>query len=540
MDVNITIAVLVALSCVVTIGRIVSGPLARASLSWLVVAVMLLTILGVAWILAPQEAGYIGGSFWLVFYLIPALGYRQMNRLFAQQNYHGAHRVASVLRWLHPVSTWTAYLEVIQAMDLARQGEFEKANVLFERNQAAPGWIGQMARVAPYAAAGDWQQVLMNLQNAVLRRDPIALSNYIRALGETGDLNGMIAELERYRTVLQQTRSFTQAAIFVFALCGLPEGLERLFQGPLKQLPDSIKKFWRGTAYLAAGDRAAAEPMLNEPIANAPDARTRNAAASRLSKGVTLAPDVLTSESRQILAGIGQALEQEQRFDTRVGNGRGIPYVTYGLIIINVVAFLLEELNGGSTNNETIYRLGALWAPDVAAGQWDRLILPLFLHFGLLHLLFNMVALYVLGPYVEFALGLRRYLVMYFVSGIGASLLVYGLVQAGLAPNDLFLGASGAIMGVLGAMAAIMYRGWQRDKAPIARNRLISIVLIIALQVVLDASFILQSSLPAHLGGAVIGFIIASLMPHHASQLASRRIQSKPLNRQEAPYGNDN
>jgi len=169
--------------------------------------------------------------------------------------------------------------------------------------------------------------------------------------------------------------------------------------------------------------------MLNELIANAPDARTRNAAASRLSKGVTLAPDVLTSESRQILAAIGQALEQEQRFDTRVGNGRGIPYVTYGLIIINVVAFLLEELNGGSTNNETIYRLGALWAPDVAAGQWDRLILPLFLHFGLLHLLFNMVALYVLGPYVEFALGLRRYLVVYFVSGIGASLLVYGLVQ---------------------------------------------------------------------------------------------------------------
>ena len=166
--------------------------------------------------------------------------------------------------------------------------------------------------------------------------------------------------------------------------------------------------------------------------------------------------------------------------------------------------------------------------------------MPLFLHFGLLHLLFNMAALYVLGPYVEFALGLRRYLVVYFVSGIGASLLVYGLVQAGLAPNDLFLGASGAIMGVLGAMAAIMYRGWRRDKAPVARNRLISIVLIIALQVVLDASFILQSSLPAHLGGAVIGFIVASLMRHQTAQTARRRIQSKPLNRQEAPYGNDN
>ena len=120
-----------------------------------------------------------------------------------------------------------------------------------------------------------------------------------------------------------------------------------------------------------------------------------------------------------------------------------------------------------------------------------------------------------LGPYVEFALGLRRYLVVYFVSGIGSSIFVYWLIQRGWVPDDLYLGASGAIMGVLGAMAAIMYRGWRRDKASVARNRLLSIVLIVALQVALDASFILQSSLPAHLGGAVIGFVVASLMPHH-------------------------
>jgi len=516
VDVNIAIAVLVAISCVGTIVRIVISPLARVSLSWVIVAVALLTILGVAWVLDPNNAGYIGGTFWVVFYLIPALGYRQMNRLFGQQNYQGAYRVASVLRWLHPVRSWTAYLEVIQAMELARRGEFDKANALFERNHNAQGWIGQMARVAPYTAAGNWQQVLVTLQNADFRRDPIALSNYIRALGETGDLNGMLREFGRYRATLQQTRSFSQAAIFVFALCGLPEGLEKLFQGPLSQLADSIKKYWLATAYLAAGNRAAAEPILNELVASTPDARTQRAAASRLSNGVLFAQTALTPESRQVLAGIQQSLEQEQRFDTRVGSRRSIPYATYGLIAINVIVFLIEELNGGSTNTETIYRMGALSASAVAAGQWDRLILPLFLHFGLLHILLNMVALYVLGPYVEYALGLRRYLVVYFVSGIGSSVFVYWLIQRGWAPDDLYLGASGAIMGVLGAMGAIMYRGWRRDKAPVARNRLLSIVLIVALQVVLDASFILQSSLPAHLGGAVIGFIVAILMPHHA------------------------
>src|SRR5262249_43183112 len=152
-----------------------------------------------------------------------------------------------------------SYMEVIEAMQYASQGEFDRANTLFQRNQATPGWIGLMARLTPAMAAGDWPQVLMQLQGVDLAHDPFALSNYIGALGETGDLNGMLREFEQYRTILQRTRSLTQTAIYVFAFCGQSEELDKLFQGQFKHFPESIKNFWLATTYLAAGNRAVAE-----------------------------------------------------------------------------------------------------------------------------------------------------------------------------------------------------------------------------------------------------------------------------------------
>jgi rhomboid protease GluP len=117
----------------------------------------------------------------------------------------------------------------------------------------------------------------------------------------------------------------------------------------------------------------------------------------------------------------------------------------------------------------------------------------------------NMFALWILGPFAEFALGFRRYLFVYLLAGIGSMGTVMALA-AGPKGEELAVGASGCIMGLVGATGALMLRGWMREKAHAARRRLIAVILVICMQTVFDA-LIPQVSMTAHLSGAVLGFI---------------------------------
>ncbi len=117
------------------------------------------------------------------------------------------------------------------------------------------------------------------------------------------------------------------------------------------------------------------------------------------------------------------------------------PVVTYGLIAVNVAAFALQVSSGGWDRQLT------LWPPAVADGQYYRLVTSAFLHYGATHLLFNMWALYVVGPPLEMWLGRLRFGALYALSGLGGSVLVYLLSPL----NTATAGASGAIFGLFGA-----------------------------------------------------------------------------------------
>ena len=86
--------------------------------------------------------------------------------------------------------------------------------------------------------------------------------------------------------------------------------------------------------------------------------------------------------------------------------------VTYGLIAINVLAFVAQM---ASSSVEAEF---AMWSPAVAHGQLYRLITSAFLHTGITHLLFNMFALYVVGPPLEIWLGRLRFALLYVLSAL--------------------------------------------------------------------------------------------------------------------------
>lgn len=170
------------------------------------------------------------------------------------------------------------------------------------------------------------------------------------------------------------------------------------------------------------------------------------------------------------------------------------PLITYILIGLNAAVFAVTAAQSRSImNNESSSRLfldWALWPPAVADGQLIRVVGSGFLHFGLLHLVVNMFALYIIGRDVEMVLGRARYVTVYLVSILGGSAAVMAFQ-----PDAVTAGASGAVFGLLGAEAVILLR-LERSPAPV--------LAVIALNVIISVT-LPGISLWGHLGGLAAG-----------------------------------
>jgi membrane associated rhomboid family serine protease len=179
------------------------------------------------------------------------------------------------------------------------------------------------------------------------------------------------------------------------------------------------------------------------------------------------------------------------------------------LMIANAIMFLLEMALGGSTNPDTLHRLGEL---DSTAVWFDheywRLFTALFLHYGALHLAFNLYALWIIGPGLERAIGGLRFIICYLVAGVGSSAGVVLLRAVRLTTAEQLVGASGCVMGIVGAWAGLLLR---RRDLPMAGQRLQNILIIVAIQTAFDLSTP-QVSLGAHLSGLVVGFVVGFLI----------------------------
>lgn len=190
------------------------------------------------------------------------------------------------------------------------------------------------------------------------------------------------------------------------------------------------------------------------------------------------------------------------------------------LILLNAGAFLLEISVGDLNDPEVLHRIGALEPYAVVVhGDYWRLFTALFLHGGFTHLLFNIFALYVLGPPLERAIGTIRFAVCYLMSGLASSAGVVGLTVLGFVQVAQLVGASGSIMGIVGTWAGFLVR---HRHAPYAKQRLGNIIMIIVIQVAFDLSTP-QVSMAAHLCGLIAGFFLGLLLAPRATSVAGDR-----------------
>ncbi|GEL16409.1 rhomboid family intramembrane serine protease [Pseudonocardia asaccharolytica] len=170
------------------------------------------------------------------------------------------------------------------------------------------------------------------------------------------------------------------------------------------------------------------------------------------------------------------------------------PVVVPVLIALNVAVFALTVLQSGSLSLNAaapLFRQWSLVPGLVAHGEWWRVLTAGFLHYGPLHLVFNMLALWVIGKDIELVLGRGRFLAVYFIALLGGS----AAVMLFYAPGAQVAGASGAVFGLMGGLAVVL----RRLRVP--AGQVIGLIVVnVVISVVLPGV-----SLIGHLGGLVVG-----------------------------------
>ncbi len=202
-------------------------------------------------------------------------------------------------------------------------------------------------------------------------------------------------------------------------------------------------------------------------------------------------------------------------FGGKVTGREGAGTATKALIGINVVVMILSVLSAGSGSaiagggmggllggSTPLTQWGAvisesIWGATGIAGngEWYRLFTAMFLHYGVIHLLLNMYALWILGRELERALGSLRFVALYLVAGLGGNVAAYFFTG----PNEASAGASTAVFGLMAAMLVLLRR-LKLSVAPILPIIVINLIFTFTIS---------NISVPGHIGGLVAGFFAA-------------------------------
>lgn len=181
--------------------------------------------------------------------------------------------------------------------------------------------------------------------------------------------------------------------------------------------------------------------------------------------------------------------------------------VTIAIICLNAAAFLAVEVTGGSEDLGHMIACGAAYAPLITQNhEYYRLFSCMFLHFGMTHLVNNMLALYFVGGHLERAVGKLRFLVIYLAGGLGASWLSYHRSVQTISV-DVSAGASGAVFSVIGAMIYVLLLN--RGQLEGLTMRQMVFMAVLSLYFGFTTTGVDNA---AHVGGLLCGFFLAVIL----------------------------
>lgn len=223
---------------------------------------------------------------------------------------------------------------------------------------------------------------------------------------------------------------------------------------------------------------------------------------SDIEQNKLLLSDLINKTKIQVAADEKEAIE----IDEAMNISKGSLYITYGIIGINILVFILMAINGAGiidVNSLVHIKWGSNFTALTLTGDWWRLVTNIFIHFGIIHVLMNMYCLYTIGIYLEPMLGKVKYITAYLCTGILASVTSLWWHSEGV--NSA--GASGAVFGMYGLFLALL----ASNLIPVKVRK--ALLQSIGIFVVYNLAYGMKSGIDnaAHIGGLLSGFAIGFL-----------------------------
>jgi rhomboid protease GluP len=514
MDLNSILIWIVAASCGLSLLQLFR--FRRRSWGRIGMVAGILLLLGVLTLLVPDTAGYAGGAVWGLLLVLPGFGNAFVDLLVGWRKYRLAKALSRIVCWLHPFDECRTQPMLIEALQRMREGRVDEAQELLEQIRQSPSRSGRTVIVLQTRNRGNWQEFLDWLDSQPQREewleDPLVLDAYLQGLGETERLEELFAEFERLLIDRQPHLSRTMLNLIrmkAAAFGGEPELVEEIFEHALKSFGPETRAYWVATARQAAGESASAGETFTRllrsrdgVIARAAQRRLRSDESRDSVKGTDL-----DRIRERVLSLVADVVRHEHRFSImRPGSFRRTRG-TWGVALVLLTVFLFE-LPGGSEDLDNLIDMGALVIPmSLLPGEWWRIVTAAFLHFGPLHLSLNMAGLLIFGRRLERAWGTLLTLLCYLVAAVlSIALTAWFSPEATAQSPAVLVGASGGVMGLIGALLGHAGVGLMRGRSALVSREFNLLFLVVLLQVVFDARHENVSS-KCHLLGLAIGVL---------------------------------
>lgn len=469
---------------------------------WLCVNLLVLVAGGIALMAAPQWSAAVSGAIFVPFVLVPAIAGHLAQRNMAMNRHRRAARYAGLTAALHPSAANRLLATLYRA--LAAESYDRTRAILEETATRLPPQQRQVIEALLAARRCDWEGVLeIAGGSAATTRGLKAIA--IRALGETGQLSAMIAAFEADKAdLVGYDLLFCQ--LFVLAFAGRVGAVQRLLGNQLNSVAPDTKTYWLGVAEMNATDGTPRSlARLDDLSGTGQSEPTRRASRRHVEAPAPHDPALLSFGARSVVAAVERRLDHEApmtRF--RVKDVAA----TIAIMVLLSAVFALEIVSGGSENARTLVKLGALWPPAVIdGGEWWRLFTCVLLHAGWLHFGANMFVLFLLGRFVEVALGRLWLVAGFIVGGIASSAAVLAAMVWGVTAAGILIGASGGIFALFGIEVARQILTWRRTRDILDARRVGLLAAVMVIQFVIDVS-LPEISLTAHLSGFATGLLM--------------------------------
>ncbi|MEL6340830.1 MAG: rhomboid family intramembrane serine protease [Myxococcota bacterium] len=491
----------------------------RQPRGWIVVHSAVLSILAIGCLSVSVEfGGQLAGAIWAPTVLVPVVLARQIPQWLADRRFSRARFAAHVIRWMHPADDWQFQVHIVAGLEALDRGDIEAADGHI--HALPPGHAARVSLTAQrfratgdYVSARDWLE-RQERSHPKTFNTPSVIALDVRVAGELGDFSRLMSRLSHGLKSATTRTERASYALIASAFSGDVDFTHELLLRALPDLPEDAKTFWRATVAQRSG-RAAHDELA--ALEHSPHPVTKAAGRRRREHPLEVASEDETEKLAPFLASMRGELENGSLQPPK----RSGSVATWALTAV-LSAGMLAEIPGGVEDIENLMELGALVVPySLFPNEWWRVITAGLLHYGWLHFTLNVVALVYFGRQVERHYSGLWLTAIFSMSSIGAMSLILITSQATPDSPGIVIGASGGVMGVLGAMLASVALTYFYHRPPRLRRRLIMLLTIIALQVVFDA-VTPQVSGPVHVYGLVIGTLLGAWASWRAGVATAR------------------